>query len=172
MVKRRRRPYRHRPLGKLSTVEIVNETPSFARAGFKANKAIGDGLRYELAGHNHLLDIYGPEYIPGPWFRYTTEDAPERKNFAQPDGLILRIKQGIITIVEFKWSHTPDAYYQLTDKYFPLVSTFFGTDIFEYRLLEICRWYNPQTAVPGKSGLRKDIETILPGEMGIHIWKP
>ena len=124
-----------------------------------------------MAGHEHLLDIYGYEYVPGPWFRYTTNEKPHRQNYCQPDGLIIRLKLGIVTVVEFKWSHTPDAYYQLVDRYLPLCEHFFGEQ-FEYRLLEICRWYSPQTKFPGKYGLRKDIEQIHPGEVGVHIWKP
>jgi len=168
----KRKRYRHLPISNILTVECILETPSFAQSNYRHNPVLGNGLRYELAGHEYLLDIYGFEYIPGPWFRYSTEHMPTRKNFVQPDGLIIRLKEGIITIVEFKWSHTPDAYYQLVDRYLPLMEKFFGKDIFEFRLLEICRWYSPQIKFPGRSSLRKNVEDVKADEVGIHIWKP
>lgn len=174
MVRRRRyrKPYRKQKIQNLHTVEAVTQTPSFAKTNRSLSKSIGQGLKYELDGHHMLLDTYGCEYVPGPWFRYTTTDAPDRQNYVQPDGLIIRMELGLVTIVEFKWSHTPDAYYQLFDKYLPVVEKFFGADLFEFRLLEICKFYSSQVKVPGRSSLRKDIGTLQPNEMGIHIWKP
>lgn len=163
--------YRPRSIQNILTVEAVNETPSFAQAKYRKNKTIGHGLKYEWKGHLHLLDKYGYEYVPGPWFRYSTEQNPTRINYVQPDGLIVRLKEGIVTIVEFKWSHTVDAYYQLVDRYLPLMEHFFGKD-FEFHMVEICRWYSPQIQFPGKAGLKKDIDRLTPGEVGIHIWKP
>ena len=118
-----------------------------------------------------MLDRYGYEYVPGPWFRYSVESTPRRQNFVQPDGLLVRLRTGIITVVEVKWSHNVDAYFQLTDRYLPIVRHFFGGD-FQYRLLEVVRWYDPGIVFPGAHSLRKDPEGVRPGEVGIHIWKP
>lgn len=78
----------------------------------------------------------------------------------------------MLTIVEIKHSHTSEAYRQLWELYWPVLQSIFPLGLWEYRFLEIVRWYDPQTYFPGKHRLRKCIEEVRPHETSVLIWNP
>jgi len=119
-----------------------------------------------------MFDKFGVYYAPGVWFRYTTEDAPKRENYIQTDGLVIDVEKGLVTIVEVKWAHNVGAYVQLVERYLPVVSHFFGSDLFEFRTVEVVHWYDANIKFPGVSKLAKDVANIEKNCVGIHIWRP
>ena len=133
---------------------------------------MGAGLRYEAKVQRHLLKGYDG-YMPGPWFKYTTSDAPKRVNYAQPDGLLVNVEAGKIIICEMKYSHCAEAYFQLVDKYLPIVRKFFNnSELWEYATVEVVYWYDCAVAFPTKPKLRERIHDTRVGELAVHICRP
>lgn len=163
-----------RPLkGKVLTAEILNGDPKFIKSGRRRRGAKGLGLRYEAKCHEHIAKLFDG-YMAGPWFRYTTDDMPTRINYAQPDGLIINVEKGLITICEMKYKHTPDAYFQLVDKYLPIVSLFFNNSekLWRFATVEIVYWYDGTIAFPTSPRMRKDLAKVDVNELAVHICRP
>lgn len=159
-------------LDDLLTVRLQLATPSFVLAARQRKSAAQNaGLIYERKLHKHLQEMYPSWYLPSPWFAYSRRSSPTVTNYAQTDGLLIMPRQGRIYIIEAKKRHCAESYFQLVDKYLPLVSRTFG-DKWSYSLVEICEWYDPQIAYPVKIRLRKDILEATPSEISVHIWRP
>ncbi len=167
---------RYRPLkGKVLHAELLCGNPKFIKSGRRKKGAKGLGLRYEAKVQRHLLAMFDG-YMPGPWFAYTTDEAPARINYAQPDGIIVDIARGQITICEMKYKHCADAYFQLLDKYLPIVRLFFNNleekSIWTFATVEIVYWYDGTIAFPTKPRMRKQLRDVCPNELAVHICRP
>lgn len=127
------------------------------------------GWLYEKAVNDKLIEEFGfTRYFPSQWFQY--QEHNKRYKFCQTDGLLFTPKQYKILIVECKYKHTPDAYWQLEDKYVPVVRKLFPD--WEISTIEIVKWYDPSTAFPTEVVLKKDILDTRPNEFGVHICNP
>ena len=128
------------------------------------------GVIYESLAQRHLQEVYGDAYIPSPWFKYF--DAGEEKvKWCQPDGLLIDVKRGLITIVEIKLKHTANAWWQLQFKYFPVVKKVFG-DLFSYPFVEVVQWYDTSNIFPVSYTLRGDLREASPSGFQVTIWNP
>lgn len=136
-------PDRFRCAENVRSVVLSPHAPSFARKGSRKG-AKGNGLRYEARVHKTLLADYFSTYLPSPWFRFVDDNG---MRWCQPDGLIIDIQRGRITIIEIKTSHIGEAWWKLHKLYLPVVRTLFGQD-FEYRCLEVVRYYDPAISFP------------------------
>lgn len=117
----------------------------------------------------YLLNEFGfTRYIPSQWFKF--QFIGRRSEFCQTDGLLFTPKQRKILIVEVKYKHTPNAYWQLEDKYLPVIRWLFRD--WEISTVEIVKWYDPSTQFPTEVILRKDILSVTPQEFGVHILTP
>jgi len=45
-------------------------------------------------------------------------------------------------------------------------------ELWEYRLIEMVRWYDPQLPFPGEHKLRPSLEAAGEDEVAVHIWRP
>jgi len=153
------------------SVEILHGVPPFVKKRRRRGRK-GVGLRYEAKVQRHFLDVFGYEYVPGPWFKYTVADRPKVINYAQPDGLLIQPRKGKVTIVEIKYNHCAESYFQLVDKYLPLVEKLFGTEDWEFPLVEVVKWYDRDTSYPSSVRLRSAIDECTPSEIGVHICRP
>lgn len=161
-----------RRLENIIEVHHVDETPNFAKC-YRAQKgARGQGIRYEKLVQSHLKRTLGNAYVPSPWFRYREERARNEWNWAQPDGLYLDFRRGVCTIFEVKYSHCPEAYFQLVDKYLPLLRKFLGTECWDFALCEVVRWYDRQVEFPTTISLCKDYDQVPVKGFNVHIWRP
>ena len=151
--------------------EIMHGVPPFVKKRRRRGRK-GVGLRYEAKVQKYFLDKYGYEYVPGPWFRYTVKHRPKVINYAQPDGLLIQPRRGTVTIVEIKYNHCSESYFQLVDKYLPLVSFLFGKDQWKFPLVEVVKWYDRDTQYPASIRLREDIDFGSTTEIGVHICRP
>lgn len=107
----------------------------------------------------------GTVYIPGQWFKY--QEHGKRLQFCQTDGLLFFYRQKRVLIIEVKYKHTVDAYWQLEKKYVPVVSWLFRG--WEISTCEIVKWYDCATAFPVPVSLKADPLTTKPNEFGVHI---
>lgn len=166
---------RYRPLtGEVIDAKLLQGVPSFVQGAPTRRKgARGVGLRYERKVQLKLCSDFD-NYMPGPWFEYKTSDEPKRINYAQPDGILIDIERGVITIAEIKLRHTVEAYFQLLDKYLPIVRMFFNNseDLWSFAVCEVTKWYDCHTQFPCKPKLRESIDIVSPKEFGVHICRP
>lgn len=154
----------------VATSAILLGVPSFVRPS-RAKGAKAAGLRYE----SKALDFLSKEhahFVRSPWFRYTLRALPGRVNYAQPDGVFFDVAQGLAIIVEIKHAHTADAYFQLVDKYTPIVQRFLCGGDWRIAVVEIVRWYDAATAFPCSVRLIDDPTSARPGTFGVHILRP
>lgn len=91
--------------------------------------------------------------------------------WCQTDGLLIQPQGGLITIVEIKYQHTPDAWFQLRELYEPVVRRAFGP-AWEVALLEVVKWYDPSTFFPERHLMCADPLHPPIGSIGVHIWAP
>ena len=156
----------------VATSSILLGIPSFVRDGRKAGGRKAVGLRYE----SRVLDDYRarfPHFCASPWFRYTLRHLPNRINYCQPDGIFVDPSSGLVTIVEIKYAHTADAYFQLVDKYIPIVKKFFGGGSdWRYAVCEVVHWFDAAVAFPTAVRLLDDPLAARPGFFGVHIARP
>jgi len=130
----------------------------------------GLGVRYEKKVQRHLEDRWGVNYLPSPWINYNDRTAG-RPRWCQPDGLLILPERGEIIICEVKYSHTEQAWWQLRQKYLPVVSKIFGKG-WTYKCCEIVRWFDVATTFPGEIRMISSIEKCPARGVGVHICKP
>lgn len=149
------------------------ETPAFALAKKKSRGARGRGLRYEQSVHRHLKALYGEFFRAGPWFKYWVPSFT-KPLWAQPDGLLFDFYKQQCVIIEIKYNHTPDAYFQMFDKYVPLVDMFLNKPTRHWTLCccEVVYWYDKMVAYPKEITLHRHIHETRSGEVGVHICRP
>ena len=163
-------PKRFRPAGVVDWVEFSPTPPPFVHETKRTGKR-GEGIRYEKRVHALYEHRFGSAYVASPWFRFA-EVGVEKPRWCQPDGLLIDIDAGIITIVECKLQHTSDAWWQLRWLYLPVISKAFPGTAWEFRILEVTKWYDCATAFPEKVKMCADILHVRSGEFGVHICKP
>ncbi len=96
-----------------------------------------------------MLEQFEDFYLPSPWLHFR-EEGQEDFRWAQPDGLLIDGIKGIITIVEIKYSHTADAWWQVRRLYLPVLQKLFPPNLWRYEALEVVKWYDPDTVFPEK----------------------
>jgi len=155
----------------VTAVEILHGVPPFIKKR-RRRGAKGVGLRYEAKVQRYFVGEFGYEYIPGPWFMYRVRERPKVTNYAQPDGLLIQPHRGAVTIVEIKYNHCSDSYFQLVDKYLPLVKALFGDALWVFPLVTVVKWYDRDTDYPASIRLRDSIEKCSTAQIGVHICRP
>lgn len=159
-----RPPEGFRGAGEVKWAHLLSGPPAFVRRGSRRG-ARGRGIRYEEKLQRALDRLYGFSYVPSPWACFYNGEV----RYCQPDGLLLDVERGLITIVEAKFNHTAAAYWGLFNLYLPVVRAIFGAD-WRYACCEVVRWYDPEVYGPMDCTLRRKIELTRPGEWGVTIW--
>lgn len=90
--------------------------------------------------------------------------------WCQPDGLLIDPWEGKIILVEVKYQHTPDAWWQLRRLYGPVVEYLFPN--YSIQAVEICKWFDPATLFPEQVAMLPDPCLAAEDRIGVHIWKP
>lgn len=147
----------------------MQREPGFIRDRLAASGAAYEGVRYERKAQAHLLATLPDSYVPGPWLRYYSSSRGE--SFCQPDGWIIDLERGVITIVEIKLRHTSTAWWQLRQLYEPVTQRLFGTELWDYAVLEVCRWFDPATVFPEQVIKCSSPARAPDSGFGVHIWR-
>lgn len=153
----------------LRWARLAANPPLFGQRNQRRKGRRAMGIKYERKVQGALAEQFGEEYIPSPWFQYLSGDAP-RMQWCQPDGLHVDLPGGRITIVEVKYQHTVDAWYQLY-RYLAIVRHVFG-EIWDYSLCEVVKWYDCAVAFPEPVQLLPRLDAAKPGAFHVHILKP
>ena len=162
------RPAGFREASEITSVHLRACAPIFASRRQRLTGARANGVRYEKKIHEEFLRRYPANYLPSPWFEFWDGFG---HRWCQPDGLLIDVAQGLIVIVEVKHHHTGEAWWKLHKLYFPVVRALFGTE-WEYRCLEVVRFYDPSTLFPAAKLVEHPHLTPPLPIVGVHICKP
>jgi len=161
-----------RPARDVHSARILNSAPAFILTQQRRRRgARWNGIRYQRLLDGYLAERYGDMFVPGPWIQFTDGPTGERR-FCQPDGLLIEIARGRITVLEAKYSHTELAYYQLFDLYIPVMKNLFPASLWSFAGIGICARYDPAIPLPSRAVMRKNLIDALPREFNVHIWRP
>lgn len=130
-----------------------------------------EGVLYEDAVQEHLGGLFADCYVPGPWFIFWNS-SEQRPRYCQPDGLLFDPLARTIWIIEAKLKHTTDAWWQLRHLYAPVVAAVFPPQVWDIRVCEVVRWYDPAVTFPEKVALVPQVIATQQNDFGVHIWKP
>lgn len=144
------------------------QKPSFIREKKRRGRK-RRGQLYEKKVIAHLDEILPLPVLPGPWIEFQERDA-ERTRFCQPDGLIFDPWEGICILLEIKYQHTADAWWQLYHLYRPVVEYLFP--LYAVRLVEVVKWYDPLTPFPERPALLRNVLQASEERIGVHICTP
>jgi len=164
-------PKRFRPAGTILWARPSPTAPPFARGKMRRVGRRAQGMKYEKRGHEYFQGLYGDFYISNPWFVFQEEETPAPR-WCQPDALLFNPAQGKIHILEFKYQHTSDAWWQLRQLYFPVIRSLFPAHLWDIALCEVVKWYDPAVTFPENIVMAKEPNIVLAGRLGVHIWKP
>lgn len=141
--------------------------PNSPRGSTPARQA---GLAYERRVHRHLRESYssGILYAPGQWIEFR-EQGFRQSRWAQPDGLLLDLDNGLVVIVEIKLRHTERAWWWLRQLYAPLLRSIFPP-AWRFAYLEVTRYYDPEVHWPEAIRLVKHPHFLVESQCGVHIW--
>lgn len=146
--------------------------PPFLRPRRKTGRK-RQGITYEKKVHEHLGQSLGDGYVPSPWFTYWRGERV-KPLWCQPDALYFDLRASRVTIVEVKYQHTADAYWQLMDLYLPVVEAWLSPapGPWQIDLLEVVKWYDPHTPFPAEVTLCANPARPSMSAFNVHIWNP
>jgi hypothetical protein len=140
--------------------------PALKRRRYTGARA--QGVRYEAKGQEYLQARYGDKYLASPWLKFFADG---RWRWCQPDGLLIDLRRGKVDIVEFKYQHTSDAWWQVRRLYSKVLVHLFPAPQWELRACEVVKWYDPATVFPERTVLASEIDMDTEF-FKVHIWKP
>lgn len=121
------------------------------------------GVKYEQLAQQHFSSLF-PGWQASPWLHF--EDAHGCR-WCQPDGWVDLGPR--ILLVEFKYQHTANAWFQLRALYQPLLEFLMQKPV---TVLEVVKWYDCAVAFPEPVHLVADPSDWQSSDFGVHIWRP
>jgi hypothetical protein len=161
-------PLDFNPVTKCTWAEYSDTPPEFIRSVRRRGRRYL-GIKYERKAQAHLRDVYGDCYLPSQWVRYRGA-ADDRVRWCQPDGVLVDRSAMALTIVEIKYNHTEVAWWQMFKLYLPVLEKLFEGYGYEFRCVEVCKWFDPAVRCPQKPKLRDRLENVQKDEFAVHIW--
>jgi hypothetical protein len=158
-------PEDFKPAGRVLGAEL-SQPPRLRKRRYTGARL--KGVQYEKKVQEHLGEFYGERYIPSPWLRFFTGGA---WRWCQPDGLLFDPVLGKLCIVEVKYQHTADAWWQVRHLYQPVLELIFPKSLWKYEACEVVRWYDPATLFPEPTVLAHEVGMAHPS-FKVHIWHP
>lgn len=123
-------------------------------------------MRYERKVHARLEQRYGLNYVPNQWFAYLWRG---KVHYCQTDGLLVFEEPRTLLLLEVKYSHTPDAYWQIEHLYLPVLQSFLAEGGWKVATAEVVKWFDPAVQCPRRPILRERLEDVKVGEFAVHI---
>lgn len=142
--------------------------PFITRTRSRGRYAVG--IRYEKLVQEalELWCLLQPklELKMGPWLEFTDKSG---KRWCQPDVLLVDKAEKVCLVAEVKYQHTPDAWWQLTQLYEPVLAV--AMPGFRFKLLEIVHWFDPAVQWPATICFVPAISSDWEG-VGTYIYNP
>ena len=135
-------PRGFKPAGTVTQARMLEGPPPFTYRD-RRTPAQMRGIRYEERVNDAMLLKYGDGYLKSQWFQFFSSGTVR---WCQTDGLLLDPWTGQIIIVEVKYSHVADAWWQLFKLYLPVVQAVFGPG-WNYSCCEVVKWRSEERRV-------------------------
>ena len=161
-------PEAFRPAGRVLAANF-SQPPAIRKRRYTGRRL--EGIRYEKKVQAHLAAFYGEQYLASPWLRFFPAGEGARWRWCQPDGLLFNFARGRITIVEVKYQHTSDAWWQVKHLYLPVLQVMFPEKLWTFDFCEVVKWYDPATPFPEKVVLAQEVCMKHPS-FKVHIYRP
>lgn len=158
------------PADALEFAEFSPSAPPFIAGAPKPRGRRWQGIKYERVVQSWLEAHLGAGYLASPWLRFRLRGEP-RLQWCQPDGILVDPFIGQITIVEIKYQHCPDAWYQMNMLYAPVLAKLFPKPHWTLATCEVVKWFDCAVQTPAQPKLRDSILRVRPGEFGVFILK-
>jgi hypothetical protein len=159
-------PSNFKPAINVSYAALAKQEPAFVTAATKRVRGRrAEGLRYERKAKSALLDRFPAHFIPGPWLCFRCDSGQLR--WCQPDGILLDIANGRCIVIEIKYHHTGDAWWQLWRLYIPVLQVLLPG--FTFSAVEIVKWFDPSVYFPATIMAADPSREIPAPYTGIHI---
>lgn len=165
------KPRGFKPAGVVKWATYSPDPPPFIHTRKRRKGNRGLGQKYEEQAQEHFNEQYDDCYIASPWFKFGYAGS-DKARWCQPDGLLIQARHLLITIVEFKLRHTPDAWWQTQRLYLPVISHIFPPKLWSYNICEVVKWYDSATMFPEEHRLAASPLILEPNEFGVHIYRP
>lgn len=128
------------------------------------------GYDYEQRCHEELLDRYGMEhYFPSQWFQFQTRGR-SRTQYCQTDGIVFQPESRSVLLLEMKWRHCAEAYFQCEYKYGPILQMLFPD--WTLTMCEVVHWFDTTIPFPTEVTLTPEPLNLRPNQFGVHILNP
>jgi len=141
-------------------------TPVLRRKRYTGRRL--QGVKYEAKMHEYLDLLYGEMYLPSPWIKFFGSG---KWRWCQPDGLLFIPEAGRIVIVECKYQHTTDAWWQTRHLYGPVLAHMFPANLWKFEVCEVVKWYDPAVQFPERVVLAGEVHMVHEN-FKVHIFKP
>lgn len=165
------KPNNFRAPGIVDWAKLTGASPHFPTQHKRTGRRL-QGVKYEAKVQEMLIAKFTGNYLPSPWLYFKGSSGV---HWCQPDGLLFDVQNGIITIIEVKYQHTTDAWWQVRRLYEPVLREIFSEMLWDFRMLEIVKWYDPDVRWPEPLRLVSEVEHAANLDFdttGVHIWKP
>ena len=164
-------PSRFLPADSVRSARLLESQPPFIRRR-RARGAKARGVSYERKVHGYLERFcatqVGMLYRREQWVEFVDLSG---KRWCQIDGLMVDTIKKHVTIVEVKYKHCSDAWWQLWRLYLPVVRAIYKE--YSHACLEVVRWFDPATAFPSEiQSVRLPSDLLLGHVIGVHVWNP
>jgi hypothetical protein len=155
-----------RPARDVTRAKLLSCAPPFIREYSRKSGRRWHGIKYQREIDAEFARRYGTAYISGQWIEFVEND---ERRYCQPDGILIELQRGRITVVEVKYSHTELAYYQLFDLYLPVLRALFPPQLWTFAAIEVCSRFDAAVALPVKPVMRKELLDAIPNAFNVHI---
>lgn len=165
-------PLNFNAVGVIEWASFFPAIPPFIRPLHKATGRRLKGIKYEVAAQKMILAKFPQSYFVSPWLKFSCFKGVR---WCQPDGILINLEEGLITIVEMKYQHTTEAWWQMRKLYEPLLRAMFPAELWRINTLEVVKWFDPLVDYPEQLYMLKELEdhlSIPSDQTGLHIWKP
>lgn len=158
-------PAEFKPAGRVLAAGFAYP-PFLRRRRYTGRRA--EGVRYEKKVQAYLLSTYAERYIDSPWLRFYSNG---KWRWCQPDAVMFDVPRGVITIIEIKYQHTADAWWQVKQLYYPVLKVLFPERLWSFEFCEVVKWYDPSVPFPERVVLAQEVSMPHPA-FKVHIWHP
>lgn len=126
------------------------------------------GIKYERKVQEYLRHLYGDMHLASPWLKFLSGG---KWRWCQPDALVWLPEEGRVVLVEVKYQHTTDAWWQTKHLYQPVLRSIFPEALWTIEFCEIVKWFDPSIVFPERIVLASDV-TMESSAFKVHIYKP
>lgn len=163
-------PREFKPARGVKWVKLLNGQPEF----IKRERLIGaraQGMRYEKKALDKievLSAARGAYCLRSPWIEFQDDSG---KRWCQPDCLVMNQADSTGVIIEVKYRHTSDAWFQLWHLYMPVMQKLFPQC--RWGCVEMVKWYDPAVSFPEQPRMTTS-PLVVPdiSRTAVHIWNP